>query len=401
MAAPNGTPADADRWSAAEAEITRLNTAGLWMPGPTTVLDVLGSDRRERSHQLLIGWLLDPRRPHGLGTAVLAGLLATAGRADLAAADGLHRARVELEVVRARSRADIVVTAPAFKLVIELKVDAAEGPRQTERLADDHAQPQPLVLLFLTLDGDAPADGRFTAVSLRTFARVLRRALADTPRPAHAHRGRETAADLLETLERMTGMAPANQAAARLWLGHGEHLLDARAAARDVLTRLPAAVGTALGGLGLAGPVRVVAPFDYRAEGRTRTGGEPETYPERAVLLTRPAWCTADGRPRAGIGLGSRAKPDPFEKRGQLRPFLGIRATDPAVYDHLDEACEPLVGEAPWDWWPRWEYLDLALPADGEDLVEAYAMRAAVRIADWWERHHALVDRALRAAGPA
>ncbi|MFJ2579608.1 PD-(D/E)XK nuclease family protein [Kitasatospora aureofaciens] len=387
-------------WAVIEAELARLRTAGLWMPGPAGVLDVVQAAGKERAHQLLIGWLLDPRRPHDLGTAVLAGLLAAVGRADLAAGGGPVRARVELEVVKAQSRADIVVTAPEFTLVIELKVHADEGHEQTTRLADDHAAGRrAVVLLFLTLGGDAPADGRFAPMSLRTFADLLRTAVehAPAPRIAQTRRGRETAVDYLETLERMTGMAPDDQAAARIWLSYGEHLPAAREAARAVLRRLPAAVAAALGGLEVGEPVKVVGPFDYVADGHPNRNGAFRTYDEVGVLLAKPSWFAADGSLAAGIGFGARAEPDPFEEGGELRPFLGIRARDPEVNARLKEACAP-QDHVHWDRWPRWEYLDLALPEDGEELVTAYAARAAERIAALWERNHALIDQAM--AGP-
>ena len=62
---------DEQLWSAIWSDLERHRTDRLWMPGPSTVMDVLQSSGKERSHQLLIGWLLDPRRPHDLGTAVL------------------------------------------------------------------------------------------------------------------------------------------------------------------------------------------------------------------------------------------------------------------------------------------------------------------------------------------
>ncbi|MDT0464779.1 PD-(D/E)XK nuclease family protein [Streptomyces gibsoniae] len=387
---------DEQRWSTIWADLERHRTARLWMPGPSTVMDVLQTSRRERSHQLLIGWLLDPRQPHDLGTALLTGMLAALGKTHLVQAEGLARVRVDLEVVKPGSRADIVISTSAFKLVVELKVYADEGRQQTKRLADDHTQQQELLLVFLTLHGDDPSDERFTPMSLRTFAGLLRRTLEQAPAPltSHTRRGRKTAGDLLNTLERMTGMAPADQTAARIWLAYGEHLPSAKAAARDVLKQLPAAVAAALNRLDLSEPVKVVGPIPYQAVGHTKIRGDFGRYPELAVLLVKPGWCTSDGIPLAGIGYGTRAEPDPFDFDGALRPFLGIRAEDPGVNQYLSGACDPQ--ERPfWDQWPRWEEFDLTLPGEDNDLVEAYSDRAAARITALWERNHTLIDQAV------
>ncbi|WP_405818086.1 PD-(D/E)XK nuclease family protein [Streptomyces sp. NBC_01390] len=383
-------------WSAVWADLERQRRARSWMPGPSTVMDVLQTSRKERSHQLLIGWLLDPRQPHDLGTAVLAGMLGVLGKAHLVDAEGLARVRVDLEVVKPGSRADVVISTSAFKLVVELKVHADEGREQTKRLADDHTQQQELLLVFLTLHGDDPADERFTPMSLRTFAGLLRSALEQAPAPLtpHTRRGRETAGDLLDTLERMTGMAPTDQAAARIWLTYGEHLPSAKAAARDVLKQLPTAVVAVLNRLDLSEPVKVVGPFPYQAVGHKKIRGDFGTYPELAVLLVKPGWCTADGSPRAGVGYGTRAEPDPFDFGGDLRPFLGIRAEDPRVNEYLSAACDPQ--DRPfWDQWPRWEELDLTPPGEEDDLVATYSDRAAARITALWERNHTLIDQAV------
>lgn len=57
------------------------------------------------------------------------------------------------EVQRPSSRADIVVTAPGLTVVIEAKVDAAEGERQCDRTYEDWCHEGDVVFVFLTKDG--------------------------------------------------------------------------------------------------------------------------------------------------------------------------------------------------------------------------------------------------------
>ncbi|WP_042400640.1 PD-(D/E)XK nuclease family protein [Streptacidiphilus carbonis] len=200
-------------WASVQAELDELTTAGGWFLGPSTVLGILEWGHLEVSHQRMIAWLLNPQGPHDLGSSVLDGLLASVDQSSSRLRTP-GRITVQTEVVRAKSRADILVTTPDLTLVIELKIHAKEGDRQTSRLADDYAAAvhtgKQLALLYLTLDHDEPTDPRFTPIGLTDFAHVLRRALTAAP-PAstpQAVRGRRSAEDYLDTIERMIGMAP-------------------------------------------------------------------------------------------------------------------------------------------------------------------------------------------------
>ncbi len=229
---------EAMAWSARSAKLDRLTSQRLWIPEPTAALEVLGLVGRERGHQAYIAWLLNPGGSHGLSSEVLANLLR---QQESVVPVDLSLARVRTEHVQAQSRADIVVTMRDRTLVIELKVHSGEGDEQTRRLADDHSGSSNPLFVFLTLNGDEPLDRRFQRMRLGEFAGCLQAALSNAPEPRSQNEeyGRATASDYLRALERMCGMGPVNQHAARFWLRHGDELMKARNEADRLLGMLP------------------------------------------------------------------------------------------------------------------------------------------------------------------
>ncbi|WP_042400638.1 hypothetical protein [Streptacidiphilus carbonis] len=114
------------------------------------------------------------------------------------------------------------------------------------------------------------------------------------------------------------------------------------------------------------------------------------------MLLARPHWIEPDSGLRAGVGLGQRKKPDPFDLH--RRPYLGIRVEGPeAAFDHFLTQC-PKWEKGSWDWWPRWELLELDCPAEAPRLLEAFAQRAADRVLDLFHQYAQLVEDSLAAA---
>ncbi|MER7692608.1 hypothetical protein [Streptomyces sp. NPDC097610] len=85
-------------------------------------------------------------------------------------------------------------------------------------------------------------------------------------------------------------------------------------------------------------------PYAYQSE--KYPGRAP--YPESAVVLARQNWLTADGRLRAGVGIGYRLRkagePEPVIDvfKTELRPFIGVFVPDQAVY----AALSPVSGKA-------------------------------------------------------
>jgi hypothetical protein len=194
-----------DSWASEAAEISRLKTQGLWIPGPTTALEILRRTENERSHQAYIAWLLDPTAEHQLGSRFLTVVLAEFSDIKLSEAE-LHSATVRIEYSRPESRADIVVSLRGHPvLVIELKTGSSEGIEQLRRLADDSTWTFAPALLFLTPNGTEPGDPRFTPRSFKHLREWLRAVLSSAPAPqgVAAANARANAADYLATLDRI------------------------------------------------------------------------------------------------------------------------------------------------------------------------------------------------------
>jgi hypothetical protein len=172
---------------AAQAKIVER---GEWTHGPSTLMAVLGLQRAEVPNCKVIRWLLDPLSPHGLGTEMLRAL-AVALEANL---PNPAQAHVEAEVSRVDTRADVIVTGSSWTLVIEAKIDAAEGDRQGARLEEHWPEAFPFV--FLTRSGTrrpgtAIDTTRWTSISWTWFADAAERLLATTEtRTGSAERAR-------------------------------------------------------------------------------------------------------------------------------------------------------------------------------------------------------------------
>jgi len=157
----------------------RLVAAGDWTTGPTTTLGVLDLARSEVHHCRLLRWLLDPLAWHGIGAALT---MALADRVDVTVTDAAS-VRVAVEVPGASSRADVVVEdlSGGRVVVIEAKVDAAEGEHQARRLEQDWREAD---LVFVTVAGDhvpstATDPARWRALSWSWIADRVAEALDD------------------------------------------------------------------------------------------------------------------------------------------------------------------------------------------------------------------------------
>lgn len=188
-------------------ETIALKASGRWTVGRPDLLGIVARSRKETFHTLILGWLLDPVAPHGLGTAFLESLL------DACAPDSmpndrseLLRATVSCEVLKRHSRADIVVETPRAVIVIEAKVDAEEGLRQCDRLYEDYSGESDAEFVFLTPDGRPPqtatgdAAESFKCLSFRIVRDLLSRCLEEDK--AHDVEGRATILTYLDTLRR-------------------------------------------------------------------------------------------------------------------------------------------------------------------------------------------------------
>jgi hypothetical protein len=88
---------------------------------------------------------------------------------------------IATEVVRARCRADLVITMPRMKVVVEAKIDAFERPDQCDDLFAAFGEDLGVEFVFLTPRGRPPATA--TGDARRAFRRLsfaqLREALGD------------------------------------------------------------------------------------------------------------------------------------------------------------------------------------------------------------------------------
>lgn len=131
---------DRDRLAAFLAKLARS-----WaLTGPDTrqlnVWRIASLGRHEVRTSSVLRWLLDARESHGLGPAILHGLLrrlgARASKPDLTAfIDGpVHSVSVEYNVFgNLDSRVDLVLENDRSVIFIEVKIDAPPGPDQLAR----------------------------------------------------------------------------------------------------------------------------------------------------------------------------------------------------------------------------------------------------------------------------
>jgi hypothetical protein len=204
------SPVDLVQWERAlermADEETLLRRTGGWMHGPSDYMSVLRLHRDEVKHSRMIAWLMDPCARHGLGDSVLRGVLETVfDDVDAGVMATLGSARPTCEVSRETSRVDILVTAPGLTLVIENKVDAAEGQGQCDEYFRLFSEEVGARFILLTPKGLPPrsATGEaldaFRALSYRQVHAALREGLEKGQPNAAA---RHVAEDYLRTLEK-------------------------------------------------------------------------------------------------------------------------------------------------------------------------------------------------------
>ena len=198
-------------------EHRRLVAEGRWLRGPADLMAVLDQERRETYHSKAIAWLLDPLAPHGLGAGFLDAFLAACDD-SWGAVEDPSGVTVQCEEARGECRADIVVRADGFTLVVENKIDAGEGIRQCERIYEAFRHEHEPRFVFLTLNGQPPltasdeAAEHFRTVRYRDLADALETLLhdeklerpsADGPSPSNTL-GRSTALNYAHTLRRIS-----------------------------------------------------------------------------------------------------------------------------------------------------------------------------------------------------
>lgn len=127
--------AEVAQWGIRLAELRstqrKLLSAGRWRGGPRTLLAAVDVHYRELAMTAGLAWLLRPDGHHGLGDALLSGLLNEIG---LDARESVRGLRIELEEAREETRADLVLYSADWTVVVEAKTFAPEQKRQLDRL---------------------------------------------------------------------------------------------------------------------------------------------------------------------------------------------------------------------------------------------------------------------------
>ena len=151
--------ADVEAWetkaASMQGEMAALKSARLWraLDRRRTLLHAMGLHHDEVRLCRALAWVLTPYAPHGLEAEMLMRLLDEVGiETDV---DDMDRVTVVTEEGRNRTFADLIVRLPSATVLIEAKVWAGEQESQADRLAEEWAELDP-VLVFLTRDGRAP-----------------------------------------------------------------------------------------------------------------------------------------------------------------------------------------------------------------------------------------------------
>lgn len=140
-------------------------------PERFNVFDVLEVQRREYIHSNVLAWLLDPAGSHGMRREFLGAVCRVAGLPTPS-----DPVRVRREEVGPNSIIDIIVEMRDGVLIIENKVDAAEGERQTEREWADfapRAAGRAFKAVLLAPQRSVPGDKRFVAWGYEEIWRLL------------------------------------------------------------------------------------------------------------------------------------------------------------------------------------------------------------------------------------
>ncbi len=191
------------------AQQRRLFKLGYWNTVRTDIFGVIRAGRKEDFHNNMLAWLFDPFAPHGLSERFLRRFVSACCDSLSVDTEFLLKADVSREESAAESREDIVVRCPGLTLVIETKVDAAEQPRQCDRIFADHKDDPHVRFVFLTPTGRAPekaserVKAEFVCIGFLQVRKLLRETVNRTPASTRGRfeLGLESVRNYLRTLD--------------------------------------------------------------------------------------------------------------------------------------------------------------------------------------------------------
>lgn len=147
------------------------------------MFEALGIRSAELRHSNMLAWLLDPNGSHALGDIIVRRILQRAvmgGSSKISAIDLDLMDLADLEVRREWANIDVLLVCAAQRLVvvIENKIEAAEGPGQLRAYRERVERDFPgdhwrRLYLFLTMEGDDPSDDAYLKISHRDVVQLL------------------------------------------------------------------------------------------------------------------------------------------------------------------------------------------------------------------------------------
>ncbi|MBA3974994.1 MAG: hypothetical protein C0504_12360 [Candidatus Solibacter sp.] len=159
-------------------EVSEMIDTGDWHVSGLNIFEVLGRVRLENAHSDMIAWLFMPWEAHGLGDRFLREFV-FAGTGEAIPNGRVRKVATRRRIGAGAGEIDIEVQGDGWLLAVENKIDASEGPRQTEGYAAHYRRLRDagttVYCLFLTRTGEPAKSDLFRSISYRELRRLVER----------------------------------------------------------------------------------------------------------------------------------------------------------------------------------------------------------------------------------
>lgn len=154
------------------AAVSEAKSKGQWRKEHFNLFEVLGypNSRLEQIHSNVLAWLFNPCEAHGCGVRFLKEFMERFFQRQVLGEDGIT---VQREHQENGNRPDIIVRGPNWNLVVENKIDSAEGEKQSIRYVDHWRSSRNTSFAWITPTGWAPEALEFVPISYRHIHQVL------------------------------------------------------------------------------------------------------------------------------------------------------------------------------------------------------------------------------------